>query len=115
MNDKHYTFDHGYLSDYDDMMLWIQEPKEGARAASIDRNPDGTYEINTGTINNIISQYGDFGGDSAKYLKACDEMLYDDDATGEFITDEDSYYVSLVLPDETIIVDDVDFVDSGYC
>lgn len=112
---KDYTFDHGYCSDYDDMTLWIQEPKEGAKAACINRTPDGTYEVSTGTINKIISQYGDFDGDSAKYLKACDEMLCDDDAAGEFITDEDSYYVSLILPDETIIVDDVNYIDAGYC
>jgi hypothetical protein len=97
------------------MTLWIQEPKKGARAACINHNPDGTYEVLTGTINNIISQHGDFNGDSAKYLKACDEMLYDDNAAGEFITDDDCYYVSLVLPDETIIVDDVNYIDAAYC
>jgi len=105
------TVSGGLASEYDDQILWIEEPEEGAKAAQI---VDET-EYTPCTISKIIDRE-DFDSEEA-YSEACDELNDESTAlcTGEFISAEGVFYVELEEAGETEYADSIEFDDVDFC
>lgn len=108
---KDITFKSGFGSNYDEMTLWLAAIQEGAVATKIEKI-DGEYEITNGAVVAATAK-SDYDTED-EYFKVCDELCGDGDVTGEFITNNDCYYVVIKLDGikikaENVIYDEVDF------
>ena len=101
----------GIASEYDDQILWISKPEEGAEAAQIIDETSYT----PCTVTRIISR-SDFA-DEDEYSTACDEITDDSTATatGEFVTFDDIYYVEIDSTGDAEEYDSIDFEDVEFC
>lgn len=105
------TISGGLASEYDDQILWIASPEEGADAAQI----VDESEYTPCKITKIIDR-NDFESEE-DYADACDELVEESTATctGEFVTFDGVYYVELDATGDPESVDGVEFDDVDFC
>jgi len=101
----------GYASDYDDFILWVEEPEVGADAAHIVDESEYTPCKVTKVIRR--SDYGD----EDEYSAASDEIIDQSSATctGELVTDDDIYYVEIDASGDAEEYDSIDYDDVYFC
>ena len=105
----------GIVTDYDDFYLWIEEPKANANAKYVAKDEDGeAVSITPAKIKKIII-HSQFDSEEA-YSDASDEMMSGEfDATAEFVTADDTYYVGIELTGDEEQVDSFDTGSAEYC
>ena len=101
----------GIASEYDDQIIWIAKPEEGADAAQI--IDESSYT--PCKITKIIA-HSEFA-DENEYYDACDEIMNGSTAvaTGEIITVDDTYYVEIDATGDTAEYDEIIFDDVTFC
>ena len=105
----------GIVTEYDDFFLWIEEPKLNANAKYIALDVDSQPDFINNAVINKIATRSDFDSEEA-YSEAVDAIIADDyDAAAEFITADDTYYVSVKLVGEREHVDSFDTGSADYC
>lgn len=115
---KTITINGGFCSEYDDMSLWVKDFNVGAEAAYITKNENGTTTIKNGVVSKVTSLYRDNDNDKDKYDEACNEILNCDcSVSGEFITDDDSFYVAINTIDsiDGTTETTVEYHDAYFC
>ena len=101
----------GIASEYDDQILWIENPEVGASAAKIVDDSEYTPCV----VSKIIAR-SDYDSED-DYSAACDEIIGESEAecTGEFVTIEEIYYVELENAGDTESFDVIDYEDVEFC
>lgn len=112
-------FKYGYVSDYDDMMLFIKGTTVGSYAA-VYKKDEKTIEV--GVVTEVYNakeipvdeEYSDCVEDAIKIMNP----NYDIDYTAEFITEKGTFYVGIktfiVVADE-VEKEDIVTDNSEYC
>ena len=80
----------GYKSEYDDMTLWVENFDCGSKAIKIE--PGEKDMVGTVACSVARSSYES----EEEYDSICKWLCGMGDATGEFITDDDCYYIVIV-------------------
>lgn len=105
----------GIVTDYDDFYLWVEEPKANANAKFIAKDVEGEPDFITNAVINNIATRSDFDSEEA-YSEASDEIMGGDyDASAEFMTADDTYYISVKFVGEREHVDSFDTGSAEYC
>lgn len=106
----------GIVTDYDDFYLWIEEPKLNAKAKFIHKDVEGEAETITEAVIDKIAIQSQFDSEVA-YSEASDEIINngDYDAAAEFMTADDTFYVSVKLVGNPEPVETFDTGSAEYC
>lgn len=105
----------GIVTDYDDFYLWIEEPKANANAKYIAKDEDGeAVSITSAKIKKIVIK-SQCESENA-YSEASDEIMGGEyDATAEFMTADDTYYVGVEFTSNEEHIDTFDTGSAEYC
>ena len=93
----------GFVSGYEGTQLWVKDFKVGAKAAEIKVIEDSGYLISTGIVTEVVAM-SSFSSE-AEYFTACDTLCDAGDVTGEFIVDNDCYYVVINTDTYETVID----------
>lgn len=105
----------GIVTDYDDFYLWIEEPQLNANAKYIAKDEDGEAVSITPAVIKKIAIRSQFDSEEA-YSDASDEIMGGDfDASAEFMTIDDTYYVGVEFVGDEEQVDSFDTGSAEYC
>ena len=114
INTNSTTFKNGYISDYHDLSVWIENVKEHGKAIIIKKDKNTTFTLQNATIEKIVvkSEYED----EKDYDNICMLMLGKHDITGEFVTDKDIFYVGLSINNEPFMcTKEITYDNVYYC
>ena len=104
----------GFISDYNDFSLWIADCKEKADACIIEKQSNNTFLITDAIINHIaFEELCD--GEPGAYNDACDYVMSDCDASGEFVTSKGVFYVGVYADSSEIIASEIEYDGCEYC
>ena len=106
----------GFVSEYDDYYLWVEDFAEGSDAYYIGLDEDGEpVSFIPSKVASVIDQAA-FDSEE-DYDEAVDGLMGDEsyDVAGEFITDSGSYYLSITSEEDEQALDSLDMVDVYYC
>ena len=113
MNKPHVTLKNGYISDYHDLTIWIENTKEQANAVVIKKYKNTTFTIQNAKIEKIAfkSAYAE----DKDYNNICTTMLGNHDVAREFVTDKDTFYVGLSVDSNLIYTNEITYDNCYYC
>ena len=106
----------GFVSDYDDFYLWVEDFEEGANAGVIAKDEDGEAISFTQAEIVKIVDHSAFGSEE-DYSEATEAMSEDDsiDTMAEFMTAQGIFYVGVKNVGDEQPVDSFDMDGAEYC
>jgi hypothetical protein len=106
----------GFVTDYDDFYLWVEDFEEGASAALIGKDEDGEAISYTQAEIVKIVDHSDYESEE-DYDEATEELFGDEsiDTMAEFMTAQGIYYVGVKNVGDEQSVESFDMDGAEYC